>query len=231
MGHSVSKHLGMHADDYDRVIKTFIPNYEKMLATIGEWLKLQVPPDGRVIDLGGGTGALAQRVLTRLPRMRLELWDVDPKMLEVARHRLAPFGSRVSLVERSFTEELPSCNAVVASLALHHISDLAAKRKVYANIHDALRPSGIFLNGDAAVSAAGPEHDGVFRLWEEFMMSHGMSHEEAQKRFSDWAHEDTYYSLPEELTALAHAGFRSPECFWKDGPIAVYGGIKAADEA
>ena len=31
----------------------------------------------------------------------------------------------------------------------------------------------------------------------------------------------------DELIALAQAGFRRPEVFWKEGPIAAYGGIKA----
>ena len=41
--------------------------------------------------MGGGTGALAHSLLTRLPEARIEIWDVDPRMLEIARARLASF--------------------------------------------------------------------------------------------------------------------------------------------
>ena len=46
--HSVQTHLGTAADDYDRVIRTFIPGYEQMLSTIGWWLSEVIPPDGQV---------------------------------------------------------------------------------------------------------------------------------------------------------------------------------------
>ena len=28
------------------------------------------------------------------------------------------------------------------------------------------------------------------------------------------------------VTALAEAGFHKPECFWRKGPMAIYGGLK-----
>jgi len=97
--------MGTAAGDYDRAIRTFIPGYEQMLSTIGSWLSQLIPQDGRIIDLGGGTGALAQSVLMRLPNVRIELWDVDPSMLDVARDRLSRFGERVSLRRSHFTKK------------------------------------------------------------------------------------------------------------------------------
>lgn len=228
MGHSVQNHLGMQADDYDRVIRTFIPGYERMLATIHHWLEQTIPRDGRVIDLGGGTGALAHSVLSRLPGVHVEVWDIDPQMLAVARTRLSQFGDRVTFVERSFTSELPACNAVVASLSLHHIPDRAAKRAVFSNIFAALSTPGIFLNGDAAVALAGPGGAGFQRQWGDFMKTHGMTDTEVAAHFASWAQEDTYFPLFDELRALHDVGFAQPDCFWKEGPIAVYGGIKPA---
>ena len=49
---------------------------------------------------------------------------------------------------------------------------------------------------------------------------------QVQEHFASWAKEDTYRPLFEEFEALAAAGFRSPQCFWKQGAIGVYGGIK-----
>lgn len=231
MGHSVQNHLGLLATDYDRVIRTFIPGYQRMLATIEQWLKQTIPSDGRVIDLGGGTGALAQSVLSQLPGVHVEVWDIDPQMLAVARERLAPFSQRVTFVEKSFTSELPPCDAVVASLALHHIPEPAAKRAVYANIFAALNAPGVFLNGDAAVDLAGPGGAGFRQQWGEFMMSQGMSEAEVAQHFHSWAQEDTYFPLFDELRALFDVGFAQPECFWKEGAIAVYGGVKLASKS
>ena len=92
--HSVREHLGTAPQEYDRTIRTLVPGYEQMLSTIGWWLSQIAPEQGRIVELGGGTGALAETVLKRLPTVRIEIWDIDPSMLDVARERLRDFGER-----------------------------------------------------------------------------------------------------------------------------------------
>jgi len=224
--HSVQTHLGTHAADYDRVIRTWIPGYETMLSTIGWWLSRVVPADGRIVELGGGTGALADAVLAKLPKIHIELWDVDAKMLAVADERLRNFSDRVTLREKSFTDKLDTCDAVIATLSLHHIPTLDAKCAVYRNIFEALSPGGIFLNGDCTLDAAEPSHSVMLRYWLDFMATNGITEAEGRKHFADWASEDTYQPMFDELRILAQAGFRHPEVYWREGPFAVYGGIK-----
>jgi hypothetical protein len=57
--HSVKRHLEVDAESYDVQIRRFIPHYDDMLATGVELLAALAPTDGRVLDLGGGTGALS----------------------------------------------------------------------------------------------------------------------------------------------------------------------------
>jgi tRNA (cmo5U34)-methyltransferase len=225
--HSVENHIGTSAADYDRTIRTLIPGYEEMLSTINWWLAEIIPPTGKIVELGGGTGALAYAVLSRLPKIRIEIWDVDQQMLEVARGRLRPFSERVTLRDRSFTEPLDHCDAVIATLSLHHIPKLEAKRDVYRNVFHALSASGIFLIGDCTMDMHEPARSTMLRYWTAFMNKHGITEAQAQKHFSDWAKEDTYQQISDEIGALIEAGFSRPEVFWKAGPIAVYGGIKA----
>jgi len=225
--HSVQAHMGLAAIDYDRMIRVLIPGYEQILSTIGWWLSKVLPEHGKLIELGGGTGALAEAVLTQLPYARLELWDVDAKMLSVASERLRRFQDRLTLREKSFMDKLEPCNGVITTLALHHISTLDAKRAVYANIFDALLPNGIFLNGDCTLDSVEPAHSVMLRCWLDFMAKHGITEEEGRNHFAEWAKEDSYLQLFDELTILDEAGFRRPEVYWRDGPFAVYGGIRS----
>ena len=114
--HSVKRHLDVEADAYDVQIRRFIPHYDDMLATGVELLGSLSGPEPRVVDLGGGTGALAAAVLRGLPRARVTVLDVDPEMLAVASERLAAFGDRADFREASFLDSLPEADAVVASL-------------------------------------------------------------------------------------------------------------------
>jgi ubiquinone/menaquinone biosynthesis C-methylase UbiE len=225
--HSVQAHLGVAASDYDRIIRTFIPGYEQMLETICWWLSKVIRQGGNIIELGGGTGALAHAVLTKMPKVRMEIWDIDANMLAVAAERLQEFSARLTLREKSFVERLDQCDAVIATLSLHHIPTLEAKRAVYQNISEALTSPGIFLNGDCTIDATEPARGVIVRYWLDFMAMHGISEEEGRKHLDAWSKEDTYQQIYDELAALAQARFHRPEVFWKQGPFTVYGGIKA----
>jgi hypothetical protein len=43
---------------------------------------------------------------------------------------------------------------------------------------------------------------------------------------AQWQEEDFYVSLSDELALIRAAGFPRPDCFWRDGLIAVYGAFK-----
>ena len=227
MAHSVSDHLHVMIADYERFIRTVIPHYETMRAVQLELLARCLPPGGRVIDLGGGTGALARAVAEKFPGVRVEIWDTDPAMVEVARERCAAFGDRVYFVERSFAEPLPACDAVVACIALHHVKDLPAKGKIYANIFQALRPGGIFANADCVMSQTPAVRTASYEGWAKFMEEQGLSRAEAQQQFAEWAKEDYYPPLTTELRLLAEAGFAEPDCFWRTAPFTVFGGVRS----
>lgn len=226
MAHSVSAHLHVKIADYDGFIRTVIPGYDTMRAVQLDLLGRSLPPDGRVLDLGGGTGALAAAVAERFPTVHIEIWDTDPAMLTVARERCAVFGTRVSLVARSFVEPLPACDAVVACIALHHVKDLTMKGGIYKNILAALRPGGLFANADTAMSTVPFVRDAAFQAWGNFMGTQGIADEPARQYFAEWAKEDYYPPLATELRLLAAAGFAEPECFWRHAPFTVFGGVR-----
>lgn len=220
--HRVLSHLGLQAADYDAEIRRYIPAYETMLATV-----VGIVGDDRyVIDLGTGTGALAASILDGTTRARVRLVDIDPAMLDVARSRVARHGDRAELVQARFTDALVPCDAVIASLALHHVMDVDAKRDLYRHIHAALRPGGILAIADATVHPDGSEHAYIYARWAAEMATHGITPSEAAQLFATWAQEDRYLPLATELALLADAGFARPDCFWKHGPMTVYGGYR-----
>ena len=225
-GHRVQAHLGVRPGEYDPIIRTFIPGYEEMLATVVRWLRGHLVEGGLVVDLGAGTGALSHAILDAIPGARLELVDVDPAMLDAARDRLASHAGRYGLRRATFADPLPPCDAVVASLALHHVVTLPEKRELYRRIHEALRPGGLLLVADAAVHEVGRARRRIFVEWSAFMQTQGITAAEAEDHFAQWASEDHYQPLVTELDALMRAGFPFPDCFWKQGPICVFGGFR-----
>ena len=221
--HSVRRHLRVAIEAYDATIRQFIPGYEEMLRTAARELAPVAP--GLVLDLGAGTGALAEAILESSPAGTVELIDVDTEMLEQARTRLARFGGRARFTESSFLDPLPPCHGVAASLALHHIPTLDLKRALFQQIHDALEPGGVLVNADATMPADPAAAEATWRTWADHMVSHGIDERRAFEHFEEWSEEDTYFPLENELAAMAAAGFEA-ECVWREAGIAVVVGRK-----
>lgn len=230
MAHSVSGHLKLRVAEYDELIRKLVPAYPAMRPVQLDLLALGLPKNGGagglVLDLGGGTGALAAAIAERFPAVHVEIWDTDPAMLTTARERCGVFGERVRYVERTFTDPLPRCDAVAACIALHHVKDLGVKADIYKNIFAALKPGGIFVNADTAVCAAPALREHAFKLWAATMKPHGIDEKQAYAHFASWAHEDFYPPLITELRMLADAGFAEPECFWREAAAVVFGAMK-----
>ena len=222
------RHLRIDVDAYDRSIRQFIPGYEEMLAQAARAIA-ELDPE-HVVDLGAGTGALAQAVLQHCPRCTVELIDVDAEMLDQARERLTPFGSRVRFSQRPFQGPLPRCDAVVASLALHHIPTLAEKKVVFGAIHAALQANGAFVNADANIPVDDTQQRADYRTWAAHLVASGIAENRAWQHFREWADEDTYLPIDDELGALRAVGFDAVRV-WQCVPISVVKSTKSLLES
>ena len=109
--HSVRRHLRLEIADYDATIRRWIPGYETMLEVAADAVASVAP--GLVVDLGSGTGALAEAMLRRPEIGVVELLDVDPEMLDQARARVERFDHRARFTLRSFYAPFERCDARV----------------------------------------------------------------------------------------------------------------------
>jgi tRNA (cmo5U34)-methyltransferase len=224
MSHSVEFHLQLQVTEYDELIRRFIPRYDEMLDEVVCLIRDATGDLDRFVDLGIGTGSLAERVLKAIPEAQVIGIDADPKMLEEASRRLAPKNAQIDLRLQDFSSELPTAqNAYFAALALHHVLDLSAKQALYQNIYDALLPGGLFVNADAMFN----ESNEIRNRWAAHLISSGFSETEAFNHLESWKKEDRYFGLENELILLQKAGFANCDVAWRYGPMAVVAGKKA----
>jgi trans-aconitate methyltransferase len=106
-------------------------------------------PEGWILDLGCGSGLVAQMLLDRSPAAQIFGVDSSTAMLALARERLAPYGDRAELAQGDLTAldrvDAPSaCSAVIAVQSLHHLAEpeyQSAVRWTFAH----LAPGGWFF--------------------------------------------------------------------------------------
>jgi ubiquinone/menaquinone biosynthesis C-methylase UbiE len=111
-------------------------------------------PQGRVLEVGAGGGAMAVQILAAHPLAALTATDVDPAMVARARRALAPFGARAS-AEVADATALPfadgSFDAALSFLMLHHVP---RRDRALAELVRVLRPGGRLLAYDLLASPA-----------------------------------------------------------------------------
>ena len=185
MSHSVRSHLSLEIDAYDDTIRKFIPGYAEGLTRAAKEIAGARPT--LVIDLGAGTGALAEAMLEHERVGSVEAIDIDPEMLAQARIRLKRFGTRARFRRCSFDAPLPKCDAVATSLALHHVLTMERKLTLYERIYRALRLGGVFVNADVPFPAVGVDRAvGLDSLLDEAVQL-------LLGRFADALHTDPSY--------------------------------------
>jgi ubiquinone/menaquinone biosynthesis C-methylase UbiE len=211
---SVASHLGIDLAQYDRRIRTFIPDYEEMLDAAAAFVR---PAARRILDLGTGTGALAARCLARARRATLVGIDVDTAMATVAAARL---GSRASFVTGDFARvPLPRADTVVSSFALHHVRTRASKARLYARLRRSIVRGGQLLVVDCQPASdaelAAVQRDAWLRH-----LQRSYTPAKAAGYLRAWSKEDVYVPLDTELDLIRSADLR-PEVIWRKGAFAV----------
>lgn len=102
---------------------------------------------GDVLEIGSGSGAMAEGVVTAFPAVRLTVTDIDQVMVASARRRLA--GHPNITVQQADVTALPfpsaSFDAVTSYLMLHHV---ITWREALHEASRVLRPGRVFLGYD-----------------------------------------------------------------------------------
>lgn len=220
----VADHLRIELDEYDQKIRTFVPHYETLLDVIARSLALLQAASPKVIDLGIGTGALAEACLGVSRRAKLLGVDADPDILDAARYRLRDHENIEFLHDTFLNVTLPPADAVVACIALHHIAEPEDKQALYRRIFDALRPGGVFVSGDSFPSSEPRLATQHRNAWLRHL-ERTYSSVEAEGYLQAWSDEDTYHPLASELDWLRGAGFRA-EVLWRADGFAVVAGLR-----
>jgi ubiquinone/menaquinone biosynthesis C-methylase UbiE len=124
------------------------PPWRALSRRLVPWALSGASLDGEVLEIGGGSGAMAEGILRTAPGARVTIVDIDPVMVRMIEQSLSDFGSRVRAVVGDATAlpfEDDSFDAVVSFLMLHHVG---AWERAVAEALRVLRPGGRFVGYD-----------------------------------------------------------------------------------
>ena len=217
-----ASHLGINLGEYDAVIRTLIPHYQELIDAAGAAVGVLTGPAPAVVDLGTGSGALAQAILKARPRARLTGIDEDAGMLGMAAKRLR---GRITTIHGNFeTTAIPRCDVISASFALHHIRTSRRKAALYRRAFAALKPGGLIVSADCCLASTAALQKRDRASWLAHLQQ-SYSRAKAAGFLKAWAKEDVYFTLEQERALLQRAGFKVEIAFRKTC-FAVIVGLK-----
>ncbi|WP_036391013.1 class I SAM-dependent methyltransferase [Micromonospora chokoriensis] len=138
-------------ETWSEVMGGFVPHLaslEETLCRVAE--AVHGRPPGRVLDLGGGPGLLAERMARRWPAAAITLMDIDPVLLALARGALA---GEVHTVEGDLSTPDWVSRAggdhdlITVVMTLHYLPP-AAVRAFYDDARRCLAPGGLLIVAD-----------------------------------------------------------------------------------
>ena len=180
----------------------------------------------KILDLGCGTGNITQKVLERFPHARVTCLDLSENMIEIAKYKLSEY--EIEYIVGDFTEvELTKkYDAIVSSLALHHIPNDEEKEKMYKSIYEALENRGVFYNADVIKANSQYNEKLNSQISVRDMKENGVTEKEITEHKGKRDANDIPTTLYNHIKMLDNVGFREIDVIWKYYSNAVYGGTK-----
>jgi tRNA (cmo5U34)-methyltransferase len=223
----VRQHFEDEAREFDQLILTLIPGYPRMVEALVSAIQFGKESPIRVIDLGCGTGTVAQYVLRTFPHAHLTCVDLSANMIATARTKLAAYSNvRFAVGDFNAFTFYEEYDAVASSLALHHLVTAEDKKRFYRLIYQSLVPGGVFYNADVVLASNDCLQSMYMDQWRAFMRR-TISREEIEgKWIAKYNTEDSPAKMLDQMTWLTEIGFIDVDVIWKYYNFAVYGGMK-----
>jgi Trans-aconitate methyltransferase len=234
------------AEGYDAAADKIHPYYLEIQDAILARLPRELDRGGLVVDLGGGSGRLIERILDRWPDTTGFVIDQSEPFLALAERRLERFGMRTLCVkmrlQENWTDILPVLsNAIISMSAIHHLEP-AEKQILYRRCAEVLAPGGVLMNGDEVRDADDARYLAEQQTWADHMrrgMADGSIGETFHPAIEKWIErnvtrfgqpkksgDDCHETIQAQLDYFRAAGLATVDCPWNKAMWAVMRGIR-----
>lgn len=221
----IKAHFERAAKVFDKNFFKVAPFYQDAIEALVETLPFSSKKRIRVVDLGCGTGNIAQEVLRRFPHAHVTCVDLAEQMIAIAQAKLSRF--KTVAYWNGDIRHFPyqgKYDAVIGSLVLHHV-EKKEKTTFYRKMFNALAPGGVFYTADVVFGSNPYLQNLYLERWKRFMRKN-LSANQIAATLRKHHREDRPCTLMDELAMLRDAGFKDIDVVWKQHYFCIYGGVK-----
>lgn len=220
---------GDYGRAYEDLAHRVIPGYRTLFPMVAALADPALPPGGRLLVVGAGTGIELATFRRARPDLHLTGLDPSAQMLELARRRLAtaadaPTGPGSVDLRLGLVRDLPvrpRFHAATIINVLHFLPDDGEKASLLKGVADRLRAGGLLVLFDLHGEPGAPEHERAMAAWRRYWRIMNLAEEEIP-RFEERISTGIHFASAQRIADLAEqAGFGPPRRFFQG---LLYGG-------
>lgn len=222
----LKEHFNREAEAFDKQVLKNIPKYPEMITAL-----INAIPDKKenpkILDLGCGTGNITLKVLEKFPNSQITCLDLSENMIKIAKNKLEQYESIEYIIgDFTKTEITEKYDAIISSLALHHIPNDKEKQEMYHAIYEALNESGVFYNADVIQGNSQYNEELNNNVAAREMLDNGSTQEEISELNGKRDANDIPTTIYNHIKMLENVGFKEIDIIWKYYANVVYGGTR-----
>lgn len=201
------------ASEYDKKINNTIPYYSEFYNQTLDVIEQCGYSDICWMDLGCGTGSLAEKAMDYFDNIRFVLVDSSEKMLEQSEVKLKNFDVEYSCEKLQDVRYNERFHVITAIQAMHYLQE-DERYQAIKNVYSSLREGGIFINFENVI----PEDEDLktreLLRWGRYQQRHGKTAKEAEEHNKRCGVNYFPLTIREHFDLLKKIGFQSVHVFW-----------------
>lgn len=201
------------SEKYDEGIVATLPYYEEYFEQIIDIVHTVFHIPIAWLDIGCGTGKMADIAVKNLQIKNMVCCDNSPQMLKIAKKHIC--SSKVDFSEVSIQNlQYDSDFEVITAILITHYLEYEDRVASIRNCYNVLKKNGLFFT----VENFAPTNDMFKTLymerWKNYQYKNGKSEEECQSHMLRYNTEYFPISIMEQIHVLQKCGFKNVEIFW-----------------
>ena len=222
---NIQEQFNKVAEEYDKNRRFFIPCFDDFYITTTDIITSQISSPGKILDLGSGTGLLANFWFSIFPKAQYYLVDVASDMLVVAKKRFAGLDN-IHYQVKDYTNNLPNetFDVIMSALSIHHLEN-EKKQELFTKVWENLPDGGIFVNYDQFCANSKELNDWYSSFWENQLYESELSEYDIEL-WKERKKLDKECSTEHEIELLKKSGFKNVECIYSYHKFSVLVAVK-----
>lgn len=202
-----------HPTEYDDKIKRTLPYYEEFYRQVTDLIKSYKFQDLTWLDIGCGTGKMADVAFRQSDIKKFVCCDCSPDMIEMARKRLNQ--SNVAFLTSDVRElDLENEFDIVTAIQVNHYLRGEEREISIKKCCRALRKGGLFITFEnySPFSELGKRL--YLERWKTWQLEQGKKEAECERHISRYHTKYFPITLSEHFALLKKCGFTAVEILW-----------------